>query len=482
MIKVSLRTPGRGMMVEGPSGIGKTCAIMNALTQLDISSQAEILSARKKKDVEKIKMIFEGGSKGVIIIDDFHKLPNDTKNNVADYLKTLADEESQDIKIIIIGINRAGDSLIRFARDLVNRIDIIRFETNPFDKIVELITKGERALNIEIESKDKLAAESYGSFYLAQLLSREVCMKDGVLEKCWEPKKVYISADIVKKSVYDRLSLSFSEIVEEFAAGPKFKSGGRAPYLHILKWLGESESWSISLKEETRKHPEAREGVSQVIGKGYMKKFMDNHPRFDDVINFDDSTNILTAEDPQFIFYIRNIKWTALASKIGFKNINFDSDYDFALSFSGVDRAIAEKIFNGLAENEFSVFYDKNEQHRILAEDIEEYLGPIYKSQAKYVVCLLSSTYPTRIWAKFESEQFKHRFGEHKVIPIMFNDAPPSMFDETSKIGGFFFDPSIDVQSQVNDIVSILTKKMAESNCGGAPTQQSCGVLRINKI
>lgn len=462
MIKVSLRTPGRGMMVEGPSGIGKTCAIMNALTQLDISSQAEILSARKRKDVEKIKTIVEGGFKGVIIIDDFHKLPNDTKNNVADYLKTLADEESDDIKIIIIGINRAGDSLIRFARDLVNRIDIIRFETNPLDKIVELITKGERALNVEIESKDKLAAESYGSFYLAQLLSREVCMKDGVLEKCLEPKRICISSDVVKKSVYDRLALSFSEIVEEFAAGPKFKSEGRAPYLHILKWLGESESWSISLKEETRKHPEAREGVSQVIGKGYMKKFMDNHPRFDDVINFDDSTNILTAEDPQFIFYIRNIKWPALASKIGFKNINFDSDYDFALSFSGVDRAIAEKIFNGLAENEFSVFYDKNEQHRILAEDIEEYLGPIYKSQAKYVVCLLSSTYPTRIWAKFESEQFKHRFGEHKVIPIMFKDAPLGMFDETSKIGGFVFDPSIDVQSQVNEIVSILTKKMAE--------------------
>ncbi|MFZ3134760.1 MAG: ATP-binding protein [Methanothrix sp.] len=280
-IKVSLRTPGRGMIVEGPSGIGKTCAIMNALNQLGISSDAKKLSARKKHDVEKIREILNGGSKGVIIIDDFHKLPNDIKSEVADYLKTLADEESQDIKIIIIGINRAGDSLIRFARDLVNRIDIIRFETNPFDKIIELITKGEKALNIEIESKDKLAAESYGSFYLAQLLSREVCMKDGVLEKCTVPKKINISSDVVKQSVYDNLSLSFSEIVEAFVAGPKFKSEGRAPYLHILKWLGESESWSISLREEIRKHPEARESVGQVIGKGYMKKFMNSHLRFD---------------------------------------------------------------------------------------------------------------------------------------------------------------------------------------------------------
>ncbi len=91
--------------------------------------------------------------------------------------------------------------------------------------------------------------------------------------------------------------------------------------------------------------------------------------------------------------------------------MSFDSKYDFALSFAGSDREIAEKIFNGLIENEFAVFYDKNEQHRILAENIEDYLVPIYHSEAKYVVCLLGPDYPKRVWTKFESDQFKERLG-----------------------------------------------------------------------
>ncbi len=32
-IIVSLRTPGRGIVIEGPSGIGKTCAVMKALAE-----------------------------------------------------------------------------------------------------------------------------------------------------------------------------------------------------------------------------------------------------------------------------------------------------------------------------------------------------------------------------------------------------------------------------------------------------------------
>ena len=44
------------------------------------------------------------------------------------FLKTLADEENTDTKLIIIGINRCGESLVAFARDLNNRIDTIRLE------------------------------------------------------------------------------------------------------------------------------------------------------------------------------------------------------------------------------------------------------------------------------------------------------------------------------------------------------------------
>ena len=50
-------------------------------------------------------------------------------------MKTLADEDSRDSKIIVVGINKAGHNLIGFAHDLVNRIDVVRIRhTNPILK------------------------------------------------------------------------------------------------------------------------------------------------------------------------------------------------------------------------------------------------------------------------------------------------------------------------------------------------------------
>lgn len=64
------------------------------------------------------------------------------------------------------------------------------------------------------------------------------------------------------------------------------------------------------------------------------------------------------------------------------------------------------------------MFYDKNEQHRILAIDIEEYLRPIYQSEAQFVLALLSKHYPKKIWTKIESDSFKDRLKTGEVVPI----------------------------------------------------------------
>ncbi|WP_238590879.1 AAA family ATPase [Paenibacillus beijingensis] len=111
---VSLRTLGKGLVIEGPSGIGKTSSITKALEESGIDLQISKLSARKIKDVETIRCIPSAEPKGVIIIDDFHRLDAETKNAIADYMKTLADEESTETKIVIVGINKAGDSLVKF--------------------------------------------------------------------------------------------------------------------------------------------------------------------------------------------------------------------------------------------------------------------------------------------------------------------------------------------------------------------------------
>jgi hypothetical protein len=56
-ILLSLRTPGRSLVVEGPSGIGKTSAIENALHDLNIGQSVAKLSARRQEDIEYIRML-----------------------------------------------------------------------------------------------------------------------------------------------------------------------------------------------------------------------------------------------------------------------------------------------------------------------------------------------------------------------------------------------------------------------------------------
>jgi TIR domain len=223
------------------------------------------------------------------------------------------------------------------------------------------------------------------------------------------------------------------------------------------------------LDREIATHPAQRGSVGQVVEKGYLASFITGNPDFEAVLHFVPATHILTVEDPQFVFFLRNLGWNKFAERVGYLNIRFASRYDFALSFAGADRPIARMLFDLLTEAEFEVFYDENEQSRILAENIEDYLAPIYRSEASYVICLLSPEYPKRIWTKFESEHFRQRFGEKSVIPIWFATSPPGMFDESSRVGGIIFDPVGNQAFQLARIVDLLKRKVAEHSFQGQP-------------
>jgi hypothetical protein len=211
-----------------------------------------------------------------------------------------------------------------------------------------------------------------------------------------------------------------------------------------------------------RQHAAMRGSVGQIVEKRYLENFISGKSEVQDVLHYDSAAKLLTVEDPQFVFYIRNIGWKSFARSIGFNNFTSENKYDFALSFAGSDRDIAEALFNRLRDEEIEVFYDKNEQHRILAEDIEEYLRPIYQSEAELVVCILGPEYPKRIWTRIESEAFRVRFANGEVIPIWLDTAALGAFDESRRVGGVEFSRKEPLNDQVADIASLLVRKLRE--------------------
>src|SRR5258708_4355712 len=94
-LMVALRTPGRGVVVEGPSGIGKTTAVRKVALDAGLGDVAQMLSGRNPNDIETIRLIPELKEAGMVIIDDFHRLDDDVKHAIAEHLKVLADREDQ---------------------------------------------------------------------------------------------------------------------------------------------------------------------------------------------------------------------------------------------------------------------------------------------------------------------------------------------------------------------------------------------------
>lgn len=459
---LNLRTPGRGLVVEGPSGIGKTTAVEKALVDIGISEKVTKLSARLPEDIEYIAELPTMGKVGTVVIDDFHKLADAARQALADYMKTLADRSSTEVKIIIVGINKAGENLVQFAHDLVNRLDIVPFESNPDERVEELLFKGQEALNIRLNIVDEIIQAAKGSFFLAQMLALEVCLATNISERQEVQRCTETSFEAVKAEVWKRLSISFRKRCERFCQGSKMKPAGRAPYLHILKWLAEEGEWTLNLREAMRRHRDMTGSVGQVVSKGYLAENISGDNEIDAVLHFDEVSQQLTVEDPLFVFFIRNIPWAGFARECGYVTVNFQHRYDFALSFAGQQRRVAEAVQTALSEHQVEVFYDRNEQHRILAQNIEEYLLPIYQSEARFVVPLLSTEYPERIWAKIESDAFKERFGDNAVIPIWFSDVPPGAFDESRKYGGITYYVDKDLNTQADQIADVLVRKLME--------------------
>src|SRR5262249_23130376 len=151
--------------------------------------------------------------------------------------------------LILIGINKAGQQLVKFAHDLGLRVDVFKLETNSDEQIEKLITQGEAALNVALPDKEAIARHAQGSFQIAQLLCHKLCVLDHVTEPAPTQRAITTSLNVAIEDVMNDLARQFKEAAVTFARGSKIRREGRAPYLHILHWLSETDEWSIDLSE-----------------------------------------------------------------------------------------------------------------------------------------------------------------------------------------------------------------------------------------
>ncbi|MBD1539186.1 TIR domain-containing protein [Arthrobacter sp. S13_S34] len=462
---VALRSPGKGVVVEGPSKIGKTSSVMKVLSEIDGSLPDTVtsLTARDPSHRDFIADIPSQTDLGIVIIDDFHRLEADVRESISDFMKILADEERTDAKIVIVGINKVGESLLAIAPDLAGRIEVVKLGVNPPDKVRKLIDQGCDALNIDFAARESIVEASAGSFNIAQMICFEACISNEIITTSQKPKSVTTTFTSIRETVIDQLATTFQKKAETFATGKRRSRAGRAPYLQILRWLSMSDEWTIDLDREISKNPVLRGSVGQVIKGGHLNDhLLKNHDQLGDLVHYDSETRILAVEDPQIFFFIRHLQWNKFSERLGYFDVAFSTSHDFALSFAGTDRDVAEKVARALQEQEISVFYDFDEQAQILGIDVESYLAPIYQSEASFIVPIMGEDYPERLWTRFESKQFENRFGENAVIPVWFSHISHGMFDDSRKYGGVTLDRSQPIDIQIDRLTEHLSERLKD--------------------
>src|SRR5260370_11012406 len=177
------------------------------------------------------------------------------------------------------------------------------------------------------------------------MLAFNTCIESGVRSAQDQLVETKASFAAVRSKVFETLARRFRRRTEDFAKGTRLRREGRAHYLHLRYWLGISEEWTLSLDQAIRLHPELRGSLIQIIEKDYLLALMDSVPAIGEVLHFEQSSKLLTVEDPQYIFFLRNVPWRRFASDLGYLSVDFQSRSEFAFAFAGTEHHLAENVF-----------------------------------------------------------------------------------------------------------------------------------------
>jgi hypothetical protein len=314
-LKLAIKQPGLGIVIEGPSGIGKTTALRKAIERLQSDEQLdelEILSARKREDIQRIKCI-EQWHKGTIAIDDFHRLEDSIRNHVADYLKDIADRENPG-KLVIVGIPGTGRSLVEISFDLATRIRTFKLGRVKDEIILNMISKGEKALNIVFDRKTELILASGGSLNIAQILCSNLVAQAGIDETQSKTTTVHCDLQTAVSDVMEQLAPKFEDVVHCFAS---LDGHAEKTCIGLLEELAQAENGFLSLSQLKDRRFELSAGIERFIAENYMGKLRQKFPSYERYLYYDERSLALVIDDPQLTFYLLRTPASGLAHNVG---------------------------------------------------------------------------------------------------------------------------------------------------------------------
>lgn len=261
-LKRALNTPGKQIIIYGYSGAGKTTLLTNTLKEekitpvitrcilgmtlseilIDAFNQLEVFYISHKETSESDKIggnlsasyfgikaslgaeTVEGGKSSVKravelpinpqtlakfigeagkcwVLEDYHKIKSEDKKQLAQVMKVFMDSsiDYSNLKIIAIGAVNSAREVVQFDPEMKSRISEIEVPLMTIDNLKNIISEGERLLNIKfpIDTIKKIVSYSSGLPAVTHQLALLLCEEESV------NKTVKGKTTSIKKSAFD---------------------------------------------------------------------------------------------------------------------------------------------------------------------------------------------------------------------------------------------------------------------------------------
>jgi hypothetical protein len=422
--KMALRQPGLGVVLEGPSGIGKTTWLRQAFEHDgDRLGRPSILSARKPEHVARIRRL-DGSHTGIVAVDDFHRLPTELQDRLADLLKVLADDDTSPGKLVIVGIPGTARNLIDFASDIVNRVKV--FEPQPATEslVLQMIEKGEQALNITFDGKAEIARASAGSLQTAQMLCYELAVLAGIEQTVERHVDVRTDSAQARAKVIQHLELKYQAAVNGFIV---LDQPSEPLCIELLIQLAGTADGIVCLDDVAAARPHLAAAIERVFVAGLPRGLAAAHPQIAEHLYYDPGARRLIADDPQFRFYLNQLSRDELLEAAG-KRLPVTRDQVF-VSYSHRDADWLDRVLVHLRPLERLGIVDVWSDRRLESGDVwrKEIVAAL--DRARVALLLVSSDFLASDFV--DAEELPPLLaaadqGGCRVVPIQVR---PSVFD-----------------------------------------------------
>lgn len=309
---------GKALVLEGPSGTGKTSAALAATTRVrstDYRTWPEMYFQCKVEDERaRLAALVQGplrAVQGFVLVDDFHELDAALQRRVGQFAKAALDIRNHAVKFILIGTNGMGSTLIANIADLGGgRATVIPFGRQPDTVVLELITKGERAANVVFSRKRDIVLDVRGSLMLAQLICEKMLLQQDVLVTQQTRRTIATRVHEVRLSLLADLRGQFHQRLQEFVA-LDMDCARRGAGIALLWSLARSDRGSVTIADVRGRFSDLEESF------GAFAVRANDSARWRELLFWSPGDGRIAFTDPKLDFYLRELSWEQFARDCG---------------------------------------------------------------------------------------------------------------------------------------------------------------------